>query len=462
MWNWFQPRCPLGTAEKVWVETRLAWLAERLGSERMIQARVVVPTDEFFPRQFHGTPDEAEAIFQLLLGSMQIDSGSIRLVVRQDWNHESPLGEYEQGEQAAVFLNPSQLEDPESLVGTLAHELAHHILLGGGLVQDNNEDLERLTDLLPAFLGLGIFGANSALREQNLREGRFSWWSMHKQGYLPMRMHAYGLAVFAWVRGETHPAWTRHLRPDIAVPQRAGLCYLMKSSDCLISAGALTLPADVPSIADCQRRLRDALPSSQYAALGYLQEHGPDAAGLKESVAAMLRDRDRDVACQAAQVLGAMGQAAASCAGALHDALVGRSQPLRVQAAYALAAIGTLHPTILNDLLHALEGDDRELAAAAASAISSCAAGSDAIAPRLLPLLQTALVKGDDNLIRQVSVALLSASENADQLVQAHFAGASADLRTFAEDCLAEARHSLAEANEEATEEVVGDEPTPA
>ena len=82
MWNWLKPRCPLGTAEKVWIETRLAWLAEKLGSERMLKARVVEPTEEFFPRQFHGTPEEAEEIFQLLLSYMQIDPTPIRLIVR--------------------------------------------------------------------------------------------------------------------------------------------------------------------------------------------------------------------------------------------------------------------------------------------------------------------------------------------------------------------------------------------
>ena len=118
---------------------------------------------------------------------MQIDPARVTMEVRTDWTAagEHPLGRYNSGNPAHIEVNPSQLHDPESLAATLAHELAHEILLGGGLLNDNNEDLERLTDLLPIFLGIGIFGANSGLREQNFRVGRFSWWSMQKQGTSP-------------------------------------------------------------------------------------------------------------------------------------------------------------------------------------------------------------------------------------------------------------------------------------
>src|SRR6185295_18268065 len=98
---------------------------------------------------------------------MQVDTRRVRLEVCEDWTHQDPLGEYHSGDPATICLNPSQLKDPESLVATLVHELAHEILLGGGLLTDNNEDLERLTDLLPTYLGLGIFGANDVFHEEN-------------------------------------------------------------------------------------------------------------------------------------------------------------------------------------------------------------------------------------------------------------------------------------------------------
>jgi hypothetical protein len=61
MFGWLKPRCPLTTAEKVWVESRMSWLAETVGIERLIDARVVEPTDEFFPGNSEGSDDDASA-----------------------------------------------------------------------------------------------------------------------------------------------------------------------------------------------------------------------------------------------------------------------------------------------------------------------------------------------------------------------------------------------------------------
>ena len=55
MLGWFRPQCPLATAEKVWVESRMTWLAHQLGSRRLLEAEVVEPTEEFFPAAYGGS-----------------------------------------------------------------------------------------------------------------------------------------------------------------------------------------------------------------------------------------------------------------------------------------------------------------------------------------------------------------------------------------------------------------------
>jgi tetratricopeptide (TPR) repeat protein len=72
-----------------------------------------------------------------------------------------------------------------------------------------------LTDLLTVFFGLGIFTANSVIREANWRVGRFSGWNLSRQGYLGLAEYAYALALYAAARGERKPDWLRHLRPDL-------------------------------------------------------------------------------------------------------------------------------------------------------------------------------------------------------------------------------------------------------
>lgn len=52
-----------------------------------------------------------------------------------------------------IRIAESQLEDPESLMATLVHELAHHLLLGGKRLTSDVADHELVTDLLPLYHG---------------------------------------------------------------------------------------------------------------------------------------------------------------------------------------------------------------------------------------------------------------------------------------------------------------------
>ena len=234
MYGWFRTTCPICTSEKVWCESRLSWLVKRLGAERMKEAIVIEPTDEFFPEPYREHQEDVQRIFKYVCEWMQIDRDRVVCEVHDEIKEEGaddPLGLYVAGRPARILVRRSQISDPESLVATIAHELAHELLLGGGHLTDNNEDLERLTDLTTLFCGLGIFGANSALRETTVREGNTSFWSIQKQGYLPLRMYGYGMSLFCWARGERHPAWAEHLRLDARAPMLAGLKYLWKTGD---------------------------------------------------------------------------------------------------------------------------------------------------------------------------------------------------------------------------------------
>jgi hypothetical protein len=440
MWSWlFPPRCPIGTEEKVWVESRMTWLAQQFGVERMLKAQVIEPTDEYFPEAYHGTEEDAQRMFRKLLGFLDIDPGSVPLLVRHDWDHNSPLGEYQQGERPQILLNPSQLEDPESLLGTLAHELAHHLLLGGGLLQNNNEDLERLTDLLPIYFGLGIFGANSVVREKTIREGRHSEWSIHKQGYLPMRMHAYGLAVFAYVRQEWKPTWARHLRPDISEPLYGALRYLRDSADCTFQSHPPAGDLPLASIEECLSKLRDKSASKRYLALCDLLEHGPAAAAAVLAVSDLLHDADQDIVITAARALGEIGPAAILTESELRGMLENRNALVRIQAAYSLAAIGARDTATVRELIRSLDDDDPGVIAAAAHALGQCAPGDESVARQLLPRYRVALIKWDDRLIRSVALALHKTAGDAAALVRENFGESDAEFLGYAEEGLAEA-----------------------
>ncbi len=48
--------------------------------------------------------------------------------------------------------------------------------------------------------------ANGTVQEYHERSGNMSWWQIGKQGYLSSRIFGYGLALFAFARGEKKPS----------------------------------------------------------------------------------------------------------------------------------------------------------------------------------------------------------------------------------------------------------------
>src|SRR5262249_53438579 len=114
-----------------------------------------------------------------------------------------------------IWIEASNLHDPLALVATLSHELGHVLLLGHGRISADAEDHEPLTDLLTAYLGMGVFTANAVLREKYWDGGSTSGWSMGRRGYLTMPMYGYALALFARDRDEENPPWADALRRDV-------------------------------------------------------------------------------------------------------------------------------------------------------------------------------------------------------------------------------------------------------
>jgi len=99
------------------------------------------------------------------------------------------------------------LSDSPALVATLAHELAHVLLLGDRRIPPDDPHMEPLTDLCTVFKGMGIFTANTAFRFDQGQSG----WEARRQDYLPEEMFGYAMARFAHLRGEEKPLWERHL-----------------------------------------------------------------------------------------------------------------------------------------------------------------------------------------------------------------------------------------------------------
>jgi hypothetical protein len=221
--------CPIEPAAKDWVERRLNWLVGQFGRQRMLGGPVVLPTAEFFPDSFDGTPHTVRPILDQVCRSMGIDPGTIELGF---YEHRRPPDPSEPGpgsHRFRVWVEESNLADPTALVAALAHALGHVHLLGR--LPDNADDCEPLADLLTVFFGLGVFTANTVLHETYWQAGEWSGWNMRRRGYLGMPVYGYALALYAQARCEDDPPWARHLRLDVRSAFKQAQRFLRETGD---------------------------------------------------------------------------------------------------------------------------------------------------------------------------------------------------------------------------------------
>lgn len=238
---WSTTKCPVEAEDKLWLEESMEWLLEEFGSDTFRQVTVVLPTDQFFPDSYSADEDDARALVDRVCEYMSVKPDLIELeffddesrqarrdLVYAEGSSEGASGHYQKRrDKFVVSLESSQLTDPMSLVGTIAHELGHVRLLGEGRVHGGFEDHEPLTDLLTVFFGLGIFTANSAFSFDASSQG----WQAQCRGYLEEEMFGYALALFALMRGERTPAWSRYLEGSVSTYFKNGLKYLEKTGD---------------------------------------------------------------------------------------------------------------------------------------------------------------------------------------------------------------------------------------
>ncbi|MDQ3755366.1 MAG: hypothetical protein M3371_11625 [Acidobacteriota bacterium] len=232
----------------MWVEESLLWLIDEFGSETLRNVSVVLPTEEFFPDPYSEDEEGVRLLINKVCGYMGVDPGRLEVEFfadeRNELRHDLPSCEFSHGGAAGQYrkrrgkfvisVESSQSREPMNLVATVAHELGHVLLLGGGRASPRWEDHEPLTDLLTVFLGMGVFTGNTAFRFSQWTDAFSQGWQAERSGYLTEAMFGYALALFAWARGEQKPSWPKYLKGNVAAYFKSGHKYLEKTGDTLL------------------------------------------------------------------------------------------------------------------------------------------------------------------------------------------------------------------------------------
>lgn len=413
----------------------MADLVNQFGLERMLSADIVLPTADYFPDPFNGSEADAKRLLDRVCKYMGADVTRIDFRVRADDEMPQAAGIYEPGPPATITVKRSQLEDQESLIATLAHEVAHDLLHRGNHFQGDEDDHEQITDLLTAFLGMGVFAANTAVQQTNSLYLNWESWSIRRLGYLTARVYGYAFALREWIREDSTPHWAWCLGNDAKCALRDGLKYLIKTGDSLFQRDFDERCRRDRPITDLVSDLAHRSETVCVAALWSLadqQEHAADSVG---ALMKCLRQRSTTVRGEAALALGAIGVPAREAVPDLMELL--RSPEAENRSA-AVTAIGLIGPpldqvgpngsTLYDELAILQEDRSRNVMVAAADALARYGQACGELAPRLLPGLKRALIECEFATAEHYLRVLIAIVPDIDQFLETEMAAQDAEL----------------------------------
>jgi hypothetical protein len=411
MFGWFKPTCPVDLHSKIWVESRLPWIFEQFGTERILAAPRILPTREFFPDEFHGTRKCIEPVFERVCQYMGADRSRFELKFFSEHNVPDVLGQYKlsRGGKPTIYLRDETVDkespDQELVIATLAHEVAHDLLLGSGRLTGDESDHEHLTDLLPVALGMGTFLANTRIKQRSGHIGNYSYWSIHKAGYITGAVCGYAMGVIEWLRNNPSPS-ELYLARDAAETMRTGVRYLTRTHDCLIDRSRPARPIEPPTVESLVATANSAVsPSVRLYTLTTWDR--PVTVTQAETLTNCLTHKEHEVQIAAVRLLSQYTEPTGHVIDAVMELF--RSTHPKVRQA-AIEAIGTMqipltHVTtdgdpLLQILIWQARSDIYEDRVAAAIALGTYGPAAESAVNQIVSVLIKSLALNDGNSTR--------------------------------------------------------------
>ncbi len=218
--------CPVDEPTRIWLEKSFQTLLTIFGEENTQKRQILIPERIHFPVQYDGSERSAFETLEIIARQMEVPVGRIRLDFYDEnlrrITEGTPNGLYwgkGGNDNFEISLALRELDEPEHMIATLAHEIAHIKLLGENRMEDNDE---AMTDLTTIFFGLGVFNANAAF--QTFNDSKHYGWS--QSGYLTQMEWGYALSLFAYIREEQQPQWVDYLCKNVKADFKQGQNFI--------------------------------------------------------------------------------------------------------------------------------------------------------------------------------------------------------------------------------------------
>ena len=213
MWNPFRKKPLLPEEDERFQIETYRWLLKHFGGVNFYEhAKLILPTDEYFPSKVDSVDNGVQYIFEQVKLYMGLQNWPCRLVAQEedpDINvaptvvlqntEKNPLGTFSvhENEEVIITYNPNLTSNPTHMAATFAHELAHYMTSTAPEPPPGGwENWEFATDITATFTGFGVFQANAAFNFQQYTEVDSQGWKTTGGGYLTEAEHSYSLAIF--------------------------------------------------------------------------------------------------------------------------------------------------------------------------------------------------------------------------------------------------------------------------
>ena len=205
--------------EQRWILDGLASLIRRGGLAPFVSAPIVETNRRHFPEGYSPTLPSVDRLGRRLMQYAGLGDLDVALAPFEphEVDDESVLADFRGIEKgvATFGLNVEQVADLEPIAGVLAHEVAHAFRQRRGLVVDDPDEEELLTDLTTIYLGFGILTANARWRFRKGGELQGAYavtrWVTTAAGYLPAQGFSFALTAQLVARDPAPREWKRVL-----------------------------------------------------------------------------------------------------------------------------------------------------------------------------------------------------------------------------------------------------------
>lgn len=232
MFGWWNKRALIDEAPAQWIFDTYAWALRHFDARVFFRESILVtPTNAHFPGRVDSVHGMAELIFEQVKAYAGMAHWPCRLEAQSACSLEqSPrvliagalrgsggiVSEYvEPSQRLLITYNPQQINQPEAMIATYAHTLAHYL---GSMAPEappgGTEHWPHATELLAIFMGFGLMFANSAYEFRG-GCGSCNRPAADRTAFLSQEEALYALGLFATLKGIGAKAVRAHLKKHL-------------------------------------------------------------------------------------------------------------------------------------------------------------------------------------------------------------------------------------------------------